>query len=238
MHPLVRIARRLCRRVEPLRFRTPVAYVYNPLDYARAPHEQYLERFGNPPKETVLVGMNPGPWGMAQTGIPFGEVEAVKHWLGIGGVVKQPNVMHPKRPIQGLQCPRREVSGQRLWGWARDRFGTPDAFFSRFFVHNYCPLVFMEEGARNRTPDKLPTEERETLFAACDDALRDTVDVLKPRWVIGVGAFAEKRIRRALPEGRFATGSILHPSPASPKANRGWAPEAESQLRALGISLP
>lgn len=238
MHPLVRIARRLCRRVTPLRFEPPVAYVYNPLDYASALHEQYLERFGDPPKEAVLVGMNPGPWGMAQTGVPFGEVEAVKHWLDIDGTVKQPERMHPKRPVQGLQCPRREVSGQRLWGWARERFGTPDAFFSRFFVHNYCPLVFMEEGARNRTPDKLPANERDALFAACDDALRDTVEALRPRWVVGVGAFAHKRIRHALSEGHFETGVILHPSPASPKANRGWAREAEAQLRALGISLP
>jgi single-strand selective monofunctional uracil DNA glycosylase len=31
---------------------------------------------------------------------------------------------------------------------------------------------------------------------------------------------------------------IPHPSPASPAANRGWAPQAEAALRAIGVALP
>ena len=30
-------------------------------------------------------------------------------------------------------------------------------------------------------------------------------------------------------------GRVLHPSPASPAANRGWAAAAEKQLLALGV---
>ncbi len=234
---LTEISRRLARRVDRLGFAEPVEYVYNPLVYARAPHELYLSRFGGSPKEVLLVGMNPGPFGMAQTGVPFGEVSIVGDWLGIHAPVERPRREHPKRPVLGFECARTEVSGTRLWGWARERFGKPERFFARFFVTNYCPLVFMEESGRNRTPDKLPTSERAPLFAACDDALRETVALLRPRLVLGVGAFAEKRARAALGEADVEIASILHPSPASPLANRGWAPQAERQLAELGVEV-
>lgn len=237
MEPLVRIARRLSKDVDGLSFEPPVAYVYNPLRYARAPHEAYLKRYGAGPKEVVLLGMNPGPFGMAQTGVPFGEVSAVRDWLGLDGRVGHPEHEHPKRPVQGLACPRSEVSGARLWGWAQARFGTPERFFARFFVVNYCPLVFMEESGRNRTPDKLPAAEREALFAACDRALKETVEVLSPRLVVGVGRFAEGRARAALDGADLEIGCMLHPSPASPKANRGWAEAAEADLAGLGLDL-
>ncbi len=229
----------LSRRVSKLRFDPPVTHVYNPLDYAREPHQKYLDRYGAPPKEILLLGMNPGPWGMAQTGVPFGEIGLVRDWLGIDGRVGRPAHEHSKRPIEGFDCTRSEVSGRRLWGWARERFGTPERFFERFLIWNYCPLVFMEDSGRNRTPDKLPKGEREPLFEACDEALRRAVDHLGPARVVGIGKFAERRAYAALADRRDVTvGTVLHPSPASPKANRGWAGQAERQLRALGIEIP
>src|SRR5208283_2872871 len=183
----------------------------------------------------VLVGMNPGPFGMAQTGIPFGDVTMVRDWLGLQGPVGKPNRMHPKRPVLGFECPRSEVSGSRLWGWARDRFGTPDRFFATFFVANYCPLAFFEASGRNFTPDKLPAAEQAPLFAACDGALRRLVEAMQPSHVVGVGSFAFKRAQAALSGFDLMVGSILHPSPASPLANRGWAAAASRQLAALGI---
>lgn len=235
---LEEIADTLAGAVRDLRFGPPVSHVYNPLDHARAPHREYLRRYGAPPKEVLLVGMNPGPWGMAQTGVPFGEIAAVRDWMGIHGGVERPRNEHPKRPVQGFDCPRSEVSGSRLWGWARDRFGSPDAFFERFFVWNYCPLVFMEESGRNRTPDKLPKAECEPLYEACDQALREAVGHFTPRFAVGVGKFAEGRLREALAGHGVAVGCILHPSPASPAANRDWAGRAEEQLRELGVELP
>lgn len=235
---LVAISRDLAREVDRLSFSGPITHVYNPLDYARDPHEQYLERWGKPPKEIVLLGMNPGPFGMAQTGVPFGDVTMVRDWLRIEGTVDCRAPQHPKRPVAGFDCKRSEVSGSRLWGWARDRFETPQRFFSRFFVANYCPLVFMDAGGRNVTPDKLRAEEREPLLAVCDEALRRVVAELRPRWVIGVGSFACKQAERALADSDVRVGAILHPSPASPAANRGWAEVAEKQLAELGIRVP
>jgi single-strand selective monofunctional uracil DNA glycosylase len=232
---LVQISRKLCRDVERLHFGAPVAYVYNPLKYARVTHEAYLERFGAGTGRAVLLGMNPGPFGMAQTGVPFGEVASVRDWMRIDGKIARPPREHPKRLVTGFACPRAEVSGARLWGWARERYGTPERFFARFFVINYCPLVFMEDTGRNRTPDKLAPAEREALFAACDRALAGAIRELQPAVVVGVGAFAEKRARLVLGES-VPIGTILHPSPASPKANRGWAEAVERDLSRLGLA--
>jgi single-strand selective monofunctional uracil DNA glycosylase len=237
MVTLVEISGALSERVAALRFSEPVCCVYNPLDYARAPHELYLTRYGGAPKEVLLLGMNPGPFGMAQTGVPFGDVTMVRDWLGIVAPVGKPRDEHPKRPVAGFDCHRSEVSGTRLWGWARDRFRTAQRFFERFFVANYCPLVFMESSGANRTPDKLPAAEQQAVTAACDEALLAVVRLLRPRIVIGVGGFAERRARSALAGQDVAVGTILHPSPASPLANRGWAGTVERQLAELGVAL-
>lgn len=232
---VIDIARRLSREVSNLKFSEPITHVYNPLDYAWDLHEQYLRRYSRPGVKAILLGMNPGPWGMAQTGVPFGEVTHVREWLKLDGEVKQPAKIHPKRPIQGLNCHRSEVSGRRLWSWARERFSSADHFFDNFFVFNWCPLCFMEESGRNRTPDKLPAAEREPLQQACDRALVASVRALKPGMVVGVGKFARDQAARILATEDIEIGQILHPSPASPIANRGWAPQAERQLNALGL---
>ena len=234
---LTDVSRRLCRAVDALTFAPPITHVYNPLQYAWAAHAAYLRRYGRGRRRVLFVGMNPGPFGMAQTGVPFGDVAMVRGFLGIQAQVTKPAREHPRRPVQGFDCPRGEVSGTRLWGWIRDRFGTPGAFFRDCFVTNYCPLVFMEASARNRTPDKLPAGERAPLLAVCDAALRETVDLLQPAVVIGVGAFAERRAREALAGFSGTIGGILHPSPASPLANRDWGRQADGQLRRLGVVL-
>ena len=220
-----------------LNFEAPVAYVYNPLAYARQPYETYLQRYGRGPREIILLGMNPGPWGMAQTGIPFGEVETVSTWLGIRKPVAVPREMHPKRPVTGFDCPRREVSGRRLWGWARDRFQTPERFFTRFWVANYCPLLFMEASGKNRTPNQLRVAQRRPLLALCDQALQELIQEKNPHWVIGVGKFAAQQARAALFAFDVKVGTILHPSPANPAANRGWQTAMEAQLAEMGIGI-
>ena len=70
-----------------LRFAAPITHVYNPLEYARAGWEQYVTKYARTGVEAVLVGMNPGPWGMAQTGVPFGEVNIVRECKRLGGRV-------------------------------------------------------------------------------------------------------------------------------------------------------
>jgi single-strand selective monofunctional uracil DNA glycosylase len=240
---LLDAARTLSRALSRLQFPPPIAHVYDPLQYAFAPYQAYLTRYGAGSKRVVLLGMNPGPFGMMQTGVPFGEIAAVRDWMGIQAPVRKPAHQHPQRPIEGFDCPRSEVSGRRLWGWAAQRFGSAEAFFRDWLVLNYCPLVFLEASGRNFTPDKLPAQLAAAVHTACDRHLATALAELQPEFAIGVGAFAEKRIRAVLQgEGidsalarRVRVGQILHPSPASPAANRGWSEAAEGQLAALGV---
>lgn len=234
MNKIHEISKRLSDRLHPLEFQEPVTHVYNPLDYAWESHAAYLE-FANHGAKVLFMGMNPGPWGMAQTGVPFGDVGFVRDFLGIEKPVSKPSLEHPKRLVEGFDCSRSEVSGSRLWGWVQERFETPENFFKEFFIWNYCPLSFMEESGRNRTPDQLPKEERETIFGPCDDALREVVEAMEIEMVVGVGTWAEKQAKRALKKSGTKFGRILHPSPASPKANQGWAPIVEDELSALGL---
>jgi single-strand selective monofunctional uracil DNA glycosylase len=232
---LIAAARELAAQVDGLKFKAPVAHVYNPLDYAWPAHELYLRKFGAGPKRVVFLGMNPGPFGMAQTGVPFGEVAAVRDWLKIHAPIGRPATEHPKRPVLGFDCPRSEVSGRRLWGLFAERFGSPERFFGGHFVANYCPLAFVEASGRNLTPDKLPRTERGRLFAVCDDQLRQVLEILQPEWLVGIGGFAAERGREVCENRKIRVGQILHPSPASPAANRGWAAAATRQLVELGI---
>lgn len=221
--------------VDRLQFPLPVAWVYNPLDYAWDIHRQYLEKFGPGPKQVVFLGMNPGPFGMAQTGVPFGEIAAVRDWMGLSGRVEKPIREHPKRPVEGLNCAKSEVSGRRLWGLFAERFGRAEDFFRDHFVANYCPLVFMSETGANLTPDKLAAVDAESLERVCDAHLRRWVTALEPDWVVGVGGFAEARAREALAGLPVRIARVLHPSPASPAANRGWSAAATRELVAAGI---
>jgi single-strand selective monofunctional uracil DNA glycosylase len=243
---LIRAAERLVGCLAGVQFGEPVAYVYNPLEYAWSGYRSYLERFaGNRGrskqvggKRVLLLGMNPGPWGMAQTGVPFGEVEAVRDWMGIEEAIGRPSAEHPRRPIMGFATTRSEVSGRRLWGLMRERYGAAEGFFQEHFVANYCPLLFLDPAGKNITPDKLRSRDRQTLFHCCDGHLLATIRTLDPEWLIGIGRFTEQRLRAVNEEAggrQRKVAGILHPSPASPAANRDWAGRTSELLVSLGV---
>lgn len=233
---LSRAAIDLSESVDRLSFDDPVTHVYNPLAYARDAHLQYLSLAGAK-TSVVFLGMNPGPWGMAQTGVPFGEIAAVRDWMKINATIDKPSVEHPKRPVEGFDCEKSEVSGRRLWGLMQTRFGSASKFFRNHFVLNYCPLVFMEQSARNRTPDKLPAAERAPLDAVCDQHLQTVLACIQPRHVVGVGVYAEACLKRAVADIHLDTAvtRILHPSPASPAANKDWSGKVTAQLIKAGV---
>jgi single-strand selective monofunctional uracil DNA glycosylase len=235
---LIAAARELATGVERLRFKPPVAHVYNPLTYAWPAHEEFLRRFGNSKKRVIFLGMNPGPFGMVQTGIPFGEIAAVRDWMRITAKINPPQKQHAKRPVFGLDCVRSEISGQRLWKLFASRFGSAEKFFKTEFVVNYCPLAFLGASGCNLTPNKLPAVESARLFRVCDAHLQRVLEILEPDWLIGIGGFAVARAQSVARELPIQIGGILHPSPASPAANRGWSEAATKQLIALGIWKP
>ena len=233
-HPLITAADDLRNDLRGLKFPDPVAYTYNPLEYAWDRHCDYLKNFGSGTKKVLFLGMNPGPYGMAQTGVPFGEISHVRDWMGISGSVEKPDLEHPKRPITGFNCERSEVSGRRLWGLFSELFDSADAFFENHFVANFCPLVWMKETGANLTPDKLPNHCMEPVEKSCRESLARIIEILQPEKLIGIGAFAEKQLS-SVKEDHQQLGKILHPSPASPAANRDFSGTATQQLIALNI---
>lgn len=226
--------RDLAKATSKLAFGPPVAFVYRPLEYAWAMAEAYAERFGAAPKEVLLLGMNPGPFGMAQTGIPFGDVVSVREWMKLDEVVKTPKTFHPKRPVEGLDCKRVEVSGQRLWGAIAKKHPKPETFFARAIALNYCPLLFLDEKGANLTPDKLKAAERTACEEICDAALARAIEVLRPKHLVGIGQYAKKRLEKVT-EGKRTVACIPHPSPASPTANKGWDGLARKALEDQAI---
>ncbi|XP_044299244.1 single-strand selective monofunctional uracil DNA glycosylase isoform X1 [Varanus komodoensis] len=224
-------------RLKDLTFPESVQYVYNPLDYAWEPHQDYVRRYCQTRKEVLFLGMNPGPFGMGQTGVPFGAVQLVRDWLQVRGQVYQPACEHPKRPVRGLECPHTEVSGARFWGFFRSVCAGPDAFFRHCFVHNHCPLLFVSQSGRNLTPADLPAAQREQLLQVCDDALCEAVKLLGVSMIIGVGRFAEQRARKALSAAGISVRveCVMHPSPRNPQANKGWDKIIRVKLEELGV---
>ena len=234
---LIKASRRLVQQCALIEFPEDINLIYNPLEYAAAPYEEYLTKFAATPKKNIFIGINPGPWGMVQTGIPFGEVNAVKNYLKIKKAPQTPMTMNPVLPILGQSCSRAEVSGKRLWGLIAATFPQADDFFAENLVFNYCPLFFSRvvgPKRENVTPDKLPREIRTQLYAPCDEFLIQTAKLLRPKFLIGVGGFAHKRLTEIFPDSNYIIDSITHPSPLNARANKNFFGLAGDKLRALG----
>ena len=207
--------------------------VYNPLAYAWEPHRAYLELASGEGAKTLLLGMNPGPHGMGQMGIPFAATRVVRDLLKITDLeVGQPSTPHPKRPISGLDWPKEEVSGTRLWGLLANEYGSAESIFKSVFLLNHCPLMlFSGERATNITPDKITGPTTKALLERCDDHLREVVDIMQIERVIGVGRYSEKRALNALSGIDISITTCWHPSPASPLANRNKGEDWKKNVR-------
>ncbi|MBP11933.1 MAG: single-stranded DNA-binding protein [Euryarchaeota archaeon] len=209
--------------------------VYNPLSYAWEVHKRYIEISGDKGARAVMMGMNPGPHGMGQMGIPFAATSMVRDILGISGIdVNQPSVIHPKRPVIGLDYPREEVSGTRIWGLLSETYGGADEIFGKVFLVNHCPLMLLDgERGSNITPDKIYGDTAKGLLRRCDEHLVEVVEILDADVVIGIGKFAEKRARDALDGSEVEVRGCWHPSPASPLANRNGGADWRENVRTV-----
>ena len=207
--------------------------VYNPLAYAWEPHRAYLELASGGGAKTLLLGMNPGPHGMGQMGIPFAATSVVRELLKITNLeVGQPRKPHPKIPISGLDLPKEEVSGTRLWGLLANEYGSAESIFKSVFLLNHCPLMlFSGERATNITPDKITGPTTKALLERCDEHLREVVDIMQIERVIGVGRYSEKRALNALSGIDISVTTCWHPSPASPLANRNKGEDWKKNVR-------
>jgi single-strand selective monofunctional uracil DNA glycosylase len=97
--------------------------------------------------------------------------------------------------------------------------------------------MFFDRKGTNITPNQLKVADRKPLLEACDRALRSMAAIWQPRYVVGIGKFAFERAQAALNGLEVIIGPVTHPSPANPKANRGWEEAATMQMKAIGIRL-
>lgn len=254
-NPVAAIARNLSNRLIALhksvggRPTKPIAGVLNSHQYAFCPFGEYCNMFAPAGQQplALFVGMNPGPYGTAQNGIPFGCSSFVNNWMGItqgtagsaavkGTELKEGIDGHGFEycpAVLGLRCKKEEVSGKRLWGWAQSVVGggKAEAFFRHAFVYTYCPLAFFAGGANVPLAD-LPVAERRTIEEHCDQALLALVLEMKPVYVIGVGNYAYSKAEKAVTKAAVESCSphsmvalkVAHPSPASPGAAAFWQP--------------
>ena len=207
--------------------------VYNPLMYAWEIHEEFIRLSGGHGAKTILMGMNPGPHGMGQMGIPFAATSVVRELLGISGIdVGKPALTHPKRPVNGLNHSKEEVSGTRLWGLLQGTYGGASQIFQNVFIVNHCPLMIFEgHRGTNITPNNVSGLVVRELLERCDQHLREVVIALGAEEVIGIGKYAEKRANLALAAMGTRVKTCWHPSPASPLANRNGGEDWRENVR-------
>ena len=167
--------------------------------------------------------------------MPFGDPSYVRGWLGITGDVTKPISEHPKRPILGLHCQRKEVSGSRFWGLWEEICVSPEVFFKNCYVHNYCPLCFMAASGKNITPPMLKVTCRRELERVCDSALKEMIELLCPKTIVCIGKYSEERalkvIKGADTSSVEATVYLPHPSPLNVKVANNWNSTAVSILK-------
>lgn len=227
--------------------------VYNPLVYGRVAHERYLSLAASGPRPVLFVGMNPGPHGMVQTAVPFGDVVNARAIQALAGSVegaplidreRLPALAH-LRPIEGYSFARKEVSGTRFWSEFAPVFAaagpTRDRLLSTLrsaFVLNICPLAFFgavdplkgpRSPAANITPDKLPKPYREQVLAPCREYFGVVLRSLRPWGLVCFGGWAEKLAAtwvRDIDGQPPRVEKVHHPSPRVLNTAAGWHPAA------------
>jgi single-strand selective monofunctional uracil DNA glycosylase len=234
---IVVVAKKLSNRCDPIApkiiAQTQVEYVTNPLSYAWQYHESYLSQYSGLGAKTLLLGMNPGPYGMAQCGVPFGATDIARDFLSITGEICDPIGRHPKRPIEGLEFSRQEVSGTRLWGLLKQIWKTPQQIHENVFLVNHCPLLMLGGSGKNITPDNISGSAKQEVLEICDQHLIEVVDSLAIERIVGIGKYAEKRAKLALPKHDIEITTCWHPSPASPLANRNDGADWRGQVKSV-----
>jgi single-strand selective monofunctional uracil DNA glycosylase len=215
----------LSHNCEKINFSGQGLVVYNPLNYAKLATAQYLDTYGQGRKEVLFLSLNPGPFGMAQTGIPFGDVYWVTKYLKIHNTIEQPkDAVHPKRPILGFDCTRKDVSADRFWKLISSFYPNATTFFQKNFLWTFAPLYFCDKSGKNITPDKINLVSRKELEQICLEALKNIILSLQVNNVISIGAYVYKNVLKLDAEvlNKIEVENIPHPSPLNPANNKGW----------------
>lgn len=168
--------------------------VYNPLSYAWQLHQRYLRRFvtqgpqTEPPFEVggmgpsvstqqrrvLFIGMNPGPFGMMQTGCPFGDKVSARQLGGLPGVplsdrhtesldLSKLTTLKARR-TQGFGIKQRETSGQRFWEGMTELWPLTSIGRARVTAGG-APIVLFDEEPDRRAA--MSTDPIEVMLCDC-----------------------------------------------------------------------
>ncbi|KAF7991960.1 hypothetical protein HCN44_010761 [Aphidius gifuensis] len=204
---LLNIELNLSINLDKLNYNNPIDYIYCPIIYAKTVHFNYLNKYCRDKKNIMILGMNPGPWGMSQTGVPFGEINIVIDWLKINGHIDKPKRQHEQRQVDGFSCKRSEISGRKFWSLFKKLSNNPDTFFRHCFLRNFFKptiIIIIIAGP-----------EQKKLQEFCDQALIEVIKILDVKVIIGVGRFSEQRAKKVVKTAKLSTKVLwmIHPSP-------------------------
>ncbi|XP_037927861.1 single-strand selective monofunctional uracil DNA glycosylase-like [Teleopsis dalmanni] len=212
-------------------YRAPIediTHIYNPVEYAADLHCEYLRKYLDRPKRVVFLAVHPEQNGMAQTGVPFGNVSTVRDMMKLCGEVKQPNRLHPKHPVLGLNCHINEPSGVRFWGLMDKIAGSLDTFSEQCFVHTFCPLLFFNEYGRTIEPCVLPFEIKYPMRDLLVEALCKEMKLVQPEIIVVTGNYVYNGLQRS--ELYAKTLLVMtNPHPWVPN-NHNWVRRSERWL--------
>ena len=186
---IIELYKSLNIELDELKFFPPCFYVYNPLSYCFESFKIYFEYLNTEEEINLFFGINPGPFGMAQTGIPFGDKETVKNYLKIEPKIDIDKIpkQHPKKQILGLEVKRVEKSGRIFWGVIKEFYPEKYDFFKSNFVLNFCPLCFLDEQGRNITPKVLRKEDQIALYKILEIFMLKLFKLIKIKKLIAIG---------------------------------------------------
>lgn len=97
----------------------------------------------------------------------------------------------------------------------------------------------MTSTGRNVTPPSLKSSVKTKLQLICDTSLIEAIDVLQVNTIVCVGKYVQERatkVAKDFTKWKIQIGSITHPSPINPSANKGdWIEIATEQLKSLQV---
>jgi single-strand selective monofunctional uracil DNA glycosylase len=253
--PLGRCWKRAARRFEPMARQLARAtgwLVLNPGRYGERWHARFRRAYPMSPRPLLVFGLNPGPYGMAQTGVPFTDLKRLesalpglwKDLVASGEPVTRPGLAPPSLARHLTRT--FESSSVRVYRFLERAYGRPELALREVVFVNPCPLLFIDpETGANRTPADLPRALRARkaaeLVHAFEELRRATVleavAELEPRGAILLGRDVAAAVGEALRAALGARSVVEweHPARAVPET---WSRGLADELRKRGLLRP
>jgi len=182
--------------------------VWNPALYALDIYQEYLTKFPPEPGAILALGLNPGPYGMAQTGIPFTDCRTASGALGMEMTIpgKAPDDLISRlKKANGKWRGTYERSSLGMYRFLILAWGDIKTAYRNWFVGNPCPLLFLDPERWNVTPADPRLRRMKEVGELRQRAVIGFSEILNPRGIVCFGkdvakAVGEVAIRQVGPD--------------------------------------